>query len=88
MDWSHSPDVDRIAGKASGAWLVEGTRLPAEAILVHANECMLKEIATKLLQGISPENVRRLLAFAEARRSAPAVTQTRRSPESQPKGDP
>ncbi len=31
IDWSRCPDVERIPGKVSGAWLVKGTRLPVWA---------------------------------------------------------
>ena len=72
MDWSHCPDVERIPGKVSGAWLVKGTRLPVEAILLHADEYAPEEIAADLFQGITPEIVRRILAFAEAHASSPA----------------
>ncbi len=72
MDWSDSPDVERIAGKVSGSWLVKGTRLPVDAILLHADEYSPEEIATEFYQGISPEIVRRILAYAEAHAPASA----------------
>ena len=66
MDWSRCPDVERIPGKGSGAWLVKGMRPTVEAILIHASEYTPEEIAADLFQGITPEIVRRILAFAEA----------------------
>ncbi len=72
MDWSESPDVERIPGKVSGTWLVKGMRLPVDAILLHAHEYTREEIATELYQGICPETVRRILAFTEALPSAAA----------------
>lgn len=65
MDWSQSSDVERIAGKVSGAWLVKGTRLPVDSILVHADEYTPEEIATDLFQGVTPDVVRRIIAFAK-----------------------
>jgi uncharacterized protein (DUF433 family) len=38
IDWSQSPDVERIPGKVSGAWLVVGTRIPADAVLDNAED--------------------------------------------------
>jgi uncharacterized protein (DUF433 family) len=31
-------DVERIPGKVSGAWLVNGTRIPADAVLDNADD--------------------------------------------------
>jgi hypothetical protein len=30
MDWTDCPDVERIPGKVSGAWLVRDTRIRAD----------------------------------------------------------
>jgi uncharacterized protein (DUF433 family) len=38
IDWSQCPDVERIPGKVSGAWLVAGTRIPADAVLDNAED--------------------------------------------------
>ena len=51
---------------------MKGTRLPVDAILLHADEYTPEEIATELFQGISPETVRRILAYAEAHAPAAA----------------
>jgi uncharacterized protein (DUF433 family) len=64
MDWSKCPDVERIPGKVSGAWLVKGTRLPVDAILANADDYSPEEIATDLFQGITPEIARRIITFA------------------------
>jgi len=36
IDWSLCPDVEQVAGKVSGAWVVRGTRVPAQAIIDNA----------------------------------------------------
>ena len=64
MDWPKCPDVERIPGKVSGAWLVRGTRLPVDAILANADDYSPEEIATELFQGITPDIARRIIAFA------------------------
>ena len=30
LDWSQCPAVESIPGKVSGAWVLRGTRMPAE----------------------------------------------------------
>jgi uncharacterized protein (DUF433 family) len=64
MDWSNCPDVERIPGKVSGAWLVKGTRLPVDAILANADDYTPEEIATDIFQGLTPEVARRIITFA------------------------
>jgi uncharacterized protein (DUF433 family) len=72
MDWSNCPDVERIPGKVSGAWLVKGTRLPVWAILEHADEYTPEEIANDLFEGVTPDTVRRIIEFARQHASSPA----------------
>nr|WP_294509257.1 hypothetical protein [uncultured Rhodopila sp.] len=43
MDWSNCPDAERIPGKVSGAWLVVGTRIPADAVVDNADDCFSAE---------------------------------------------
>lgn len=71
-DWKNCPDVERIPGKVSGKWLVKGTRLPVDAILIHADEYTPEEIATELFQGITSETARRIIAFARQHAPHPA----------------
>jgi uncharacterized protein (DUF433 family) len=63
-EWSQCPDVERVPGKVSGAWLVKGTRLPVSAILEHADDYTPEEIAAEIFEGVSPEVVRRIIDFA------------------------
>ena len=64
IEWSRCPDFERIPGKVSGAWLIKHTRLPVDAILIHADDYSPEEIATEIFQGITPETVRRVIACA------------------------
>jgi hypothetical protein len=52
---SDCPDVECIPGKVSGAWLVEGTRLPVEAILANGYEYTPEGIAAEIFRGLTPE---------------------------------
>jgi len=31
LDWSNCPEVERVDGKVSGAWVFKGTRVPVKA---------------------------------------------------------
>jgi uncharacterized protein (DUF433 family) len=71
IDWSKSPDVERIDGKVSGSWLVKGTRLPVWAIMNHADEFTPEEIANEIFEGVAPETIRRIIDFARQHEPAP-----------------
>ena len=32
MDWTRCPELERLPGKGSGAWLFRGTRVPVKAL--------------------------------------------------------
>ena len=72
IDWSECPDVERIPGKVSGAWLIKGTRLPVDAILANADDYTPDEIATKIFEGITPEIAHRIILFARQHATSPA----------------
>jgi len=72
MDWSQCPDVERIPGKVSGAWLVKGTRIPAQAVLDNADDCTPEQIATEIYQRLSVDQARRIIAFARQHAPHPA----------------
>ena len=72
IDWSACEDVERNPKKVSGAWVVKNTRLPVDAILIHADEYTPEEIATEIFDGVTPEVVRRVIEFARQHASHPA----------------
>lgn len=73
MDWSRCPDVESVPGKVSGAWVVKGTRVQADAIVENAAEGYTpEEIATEIFPTVPVERVKRVLDFARARVSHPA----------------
>jgi uncharacterized protein (DUF433 family) len=54
MDWSDCPAVERVPGKVSGAWLVKGTRIPAQSVVEHADDGYTPEqIAGELFPGMT-----------------------------------
>jgi uncharacterized protein (DUF433 family) len=64
IDWSLSPDVERIPGKVSGAWLVKGTRIPVQAVLDNADDFTPEEMAAEVYEGLPVDRARRIIAFA------------------------
>jgi len=52
MDWSQCPDAERIPGKVSGAWLVVGTRIPADAVLDNAEDGFTAEQIVAAIEAI------------------------------------
>jgi ATP-dependent Clp protease adapter protein ClpS len=50
---------------------VKNTRLPVDAILANADDYTPEEIATEILQGITPEIARRIINFARRHASHP-----------------
>ena len=73
MDWSKSPDVERIPGKVSGDWVIKGTRVPVEAVVQNARDGFSAEqIAKEIFEGIPVERVRAVLRFARLTHAGPA----------------
>jgi hypothetical protein len=36
IDWSQCEDVESVPGRVSGAWVIKGTRVPAQAVVDNA----------------------------------------------------
>ena len=73
MDWSQCPDVESVPGKVSGAWVLKGTRVKADAIVENAAEGFsAEEIATEVFEGEPIERIHGVLRFAEAHGFHPA----------------
>jgi len=71
MDWSTCPDAERIPGKVSGAWLVVGTRIPVDAVLINAEDYTAEEIVAEIYPSLSLDRVQRLIAYAAEMAYAP-----------------
>ena len=72
IDWKDCPDVERIPGKVSGAWLVVGTRIPADAVLDNAEDYTAEVIGTELYPALGVERARRIIKFARQHAPHPA----------------
>jgi uncharacterized protein (DUF433 family) len=65
IDWSQCPDVESVPGRVSGAWVLKGTRVQAQAIVDNAKaECSAEQIATEIFEP-PVDQVRRVLRFAK-----------------------
>jgi uncharacterized protein (DUF433 family) len=65
IDWSQCEDVESVPGRVSGAWVIKGTRIPAQAVVDNARAgCSAEEIATEVFE-LPVERVRAVLRFAK-----------------------
>lgn len=72
IDWSQCPDVERIPGNVSGAWLVIGTRIPADAVLNNAEDGYTAEdIVAEIYPSLPLDCAKRILAYARQGAYAP-----------------
>ena len=72
IDWSKCAGVESVPGKVSGAWVIKGTRIPAQAIVDNARDGFTPEqIVTEIFEGVPVERVRAVLRFAKLASPAP-----------------
>ncbi len=64
VDWSGCDDVEQIAGKVSGAWLLKGTRIRADDVLTNAVDQTAEEIVAEVYPSLPLDRVKRVIAFA------------------------
>jgi uncharacterized protein (DUF433 family) len=65
IDWSQCGDVESVPGRVSGAWVIKGTRVQAQAVVDNAKAgCSAEEIATEIFE-LPLERVKAVLRFAK-----------------------
>ena len=65
IDWSKCDDVESVPGRVSGAWVIKGTRVQAQAVVDNAKAgCSAEEIATEIFE-LPLERVKAVLRFAK-----------------------
>jgi uncharacterized protein (DUF433 family) len=74
MDWKNCPDVERIPGKVSGAWLVKGTRIRADDVVVNAADFTPEQIVAEIYPSLPLDTARRIIAYARTKADAPNPT--------------
>lgn len=74
IDWSQCPDVESKPDVMSGAPIVRGTRVPAQAVVDNADDGYTAEqIVADIYPSLPVEPARRVIEFARrAHPSAPA----------------
>lgn len=71
LDWSACPAVESIPGKASGAWVFRGTRLPVATIFENLEDGLtIEEIMEQF--DVTREQINAVLDFAARSLEAPA----------------
>jgi uncharacterized protein (DUF433 family) len=69
LDWSQCPDVESVAGKLSGAWVLRGTRMPVSLIFESLEYgSTLDEIVEN--HNVTREQIQSLLEFVALSASA------------------
>lgn len=65
IDWSKCPDVESNPDIVSGAWVVRGTRIPADAVIDNAEDgYTAEEIVAEIYPTLPLEPAKRVIAFA------------------------
>ena len=65
IDWSKCDDVESVPGRVSGAWVIKGTRVQADAVVENAKDGFTaEEIATEIFE-LPLERVRAVLRYAK-----------------------
>ena len=73
LDWSECPAVESVPGKASGAWVFRGTRMPVAAVFENLEDGMTIDELVELYDGLTREQVQAVLEFAARSLAAPAI---------------
>lgn len=65
LDWSQCPAVERIPGKAGGAWLFKDTRVPVTALFENLEDGARVDEFLAWFPGVTREQVEAVLTHAE-----------------------
>jgi len=69
VNWTLCPDVESNPEIMSGAFVVRGTRVPAQAVIDNADDGYTAEqIAAEIYDGLPIEPAQRVIAFARKAR--------------------
>lgn len=64
LDWSSCKSVERVAGKAGGAWVFKGTRLPVSALFENIEDGATIDDFLEWFEGVSRDQIRDVLEHA------------------------
>ncbi|MGH7088635.1 MAG: DUF433 domain-containing protein [Stellaceae bacterium] len=71
LDWSQCPEVERIPGKVSGAWLFKNSRVPVKALFENIEGGATVQDFLEWFPGVTRKQVDAVLDYA--RRSLDAA---------------
>jgi len=64
LDWSQCPEVERVPGKVSGAWLFRDTRVPVRALFENLESGATVGQFLEWFPGVTRQQVEAVLEFA------------------------
>jgi uncharacterized protein (DUF433 family) len=64
LDWSQCPAVESIPSKMSGAWVLNGTRMPVSAIFENLEAGANIDDIMQWYEGLDREQVKAVIEFA------------------------
>ena len=76
LDWSQCSAVGRIAGKVSGAWLFQGTRVPVKALFENIEGGATVDEFLEWFQGVTRNQVDAVLEHPTPRQAAKPARST------------
>jgi uncharacterized protein (DUF433 family) len=65
LDWTQCPEVERVPGKVSGAWVFKGTRVPVAALFQNLEDGATVDEFLDWFPGVTRPQVEAVLAHAE-----------------------
>lgn len=65
LDWSTCPEVERVEGKVSGAWVFKGTRVPVKALFENLEAGATLDQFLAWFPGVAPDQALAVLTHAE-----------------------
>jgi uncharacterized protein (DUF433 family) len=65
LDWSNCPEVERVEGKVSGAWVFKGTRVPVKALFENLESGATIEQFLAWFPGVTLNQAVAVLSHAE-----------------------
>ena len=64
LDWSQCPAVEKVAGKVSGAWVLQGTRMSAATIFENLQAGASIDDVLAWYDGLDRKQVQAVIEFA------------------------
>jgi uncharacterized protein (DUF433 family) len=64
LNWSDCSAIETLPGKASGAWVFRGTRVPVSAVFENLEDGLTIDEIVAMFEGLSREQVQSVLDFA------------------------